>query len=53
MLPPVGGLEDCDDFALDLVTREPRRLGTPYGLVTALAREGNCCALAVSAGAAD
>jgi len=48
-LPPVGGLEQPDErFGLDFVTGAPRSIDVTRALVTALAREGNACALVVS-----
>lgn len=49
-LPPVGGLEQPDvGFGLDFVTGSPRPLTATDALVTAVAREGNACALVISA----
>jgi len=49
-LPPVGGLEQPDaGFGLDFVTGSPRPVTATAALVTAVAREGNACALVVSA----
>ena len=49
-LPAVGGLEQPDaGFGLDFVTGSPRPVTATAALVTAVAREGNACALVVSA----
>jgi 3-oxoacyl-[acyl-carrier-protein] synthase II len=53
-LPPIAGLQQPDvAFDLDFVMAAPRALDTRYGLVTSVAREGNCCALAVAAAGPD
>jgi 3-oxoacyl-[acyl-carrier-protein] synthase II len=50
-LPPIAGLRQPEaDFDLDFVTGAPRSLSRGCGLVTSVAREGNCCALALAAG---
>lgn len=50
-LPPIAGLEHPDaSFDLDFVTGSPRPLEATHALITAIAREGNCCALTIAAG---
>jgi 3-oxoacyl-[acyl-carrier-protein] synthase II len=49
-LPGIAGLRQPDAGAdLDFVTGAPRPIATPRALLTAVAREGNCCALTLSA----
>jgi 3-oxoacyl-[acyl-carrier-protein] synthase II len=53
-LPGIAGLRQPDAGAdLDFVTGAPRPIATPRALLTAVAREGNCCALTLSARATD
>lgn len=52
-LPPIAGLSERDPaFDLDFVTGGARDLDGSAVLITALAREGNCCALLLSGGEA-
>jgi 3-oxoacyl-[acyl-carrier-protein] synthase II len=49
-LPPIAGLEQPEaSFGLDFVTGAPRAVNGRRALATAVAREGNACALVVSA----
>ena len=49
-LPPIAGLEHPDPrVGLDLVIGRPRAIAASRALVTAVSREGNACALVISA----